>query len=322
MSILLDIQKQLDRASERVARLERSLRDNPGFPSIAANLDTAVRIQTQLQMQFDEAAATIGIDVFKYRAFNDTDRTEAGPAFGAISAFQRLVSVVFGSLKYHRKQRAAISRELAAETAFGFGYAFGGSVGVVLTVPSDSDLFRESFLDESIKLIFEMAKVNDAKAMQVYADRLGPGSINALREWAEGNADNGLGADIEWRRGASVKDSLFLQRQQLSAIRTAIDQTSSEEQNSLDVVGVLLGADIALKTFHIQLENGTEIKGSVEPGAIDRKHEAVLPRKYKARIIRTTKKQFATGSIETHNHLIGLVEIEAQGVGDEPEETG
>jgi hypothetical protein len=63
MSALLQIRGQLDKATERVAELKKALAANPGYPSIAANLDSAVRIQKKLEAQFEEAAASIGAEV-------------------------------------------------------------------------------------------------------------------------------------------------------------------------------------------------------------------------------------------------------------------
>lgn len=57
MSELLEIQRQLDVATQRVAALERSLVDHPEYLSIAANLESARRIKQKLELQFAQASA-------------------------------------------------------------------------------------------------------------------------------------------------------------------------------------------------------------------------------------------------------------------------
>ena len=57
MSILLGIQEKLSEANQRVAELEQALAQYPDVPSIAANLDSAIRVRSKLQAQFTEAAA-------------------------------------------------------------------------------------------------------------------------------------------------------------------------------------------------------------------------------------------------------------------------
>src|SRR5437870_704817 len=99
MSLLLDIQRQLEVADQRVVSLEQALREHPGYPSIAANLDSAVRIQKKLQAQFMEAAENVGVETCRYRAFDDHERPSTGAAFGAVARFQHLVSVVYAALK-------------------------------------------------------------------------------------------------------------------------------------------------------------------------------------------------------------------------------
>lgn len=57
MSDLRGIRKQLDVAKQRVAALERSLADHPGYPSIVANLESARRIKRELEAQYAVATA-------------------------------------------------------------------------------------------------------------------------------------------------------------------------------------------------------------------------------------------------------------------------
>ena len=309
MSALLEIQKEIDIANERVADLEIALRDYPGDPSIAANLDTAVRIQKKLQAQFMEAAAQVGVEVCRYRAFKDNSPTAAGPAMGAISSFQKLFSIVFASLKYGARQRARVTPEIVKETAMQLRFAFTGSLGVVLTVPSDADLFDDSYLDDSLKTIFAMAKADTPKAIFSFAERLGPGAINALHQWVEDNAESGMGADIEWRRGPAVRGSVFVQRQELSKLRNAIDRTSSPREETIVVEGMLDAVGVSKRRFTIKREGFPDISGSVEPGAIDRKHTATLPRQHRARILKTTRLRVAAGTQQIKYHLLGLTPV-------------
>ena len=57
MNALVNIQTQLEAAEDRVRRLEESLCEYPGNPSIVANLDSAVRVREKLRKQL-EAVST------------------------------------------------------------------------------------------------------------------------------------------------------------------------------------------------------------------------------------------------------------------------
>ena len=100
MSQLLEIRKQIEIASERILTLERALRDHPDLPSVAANLESALRVRAKLEQQFAEVGAKAGYDICRYRAFDDYDRPVLVPAFKSIAGFQRLVSVVYAAVKH------------------------------------------------------------------------------------------------------------------------------------------------------------------------------------------------------------------------------
>jgi hypothetical protein len=308
MSLLLEIRKQLDVANERVLSMERALRDHPSLPSIAANLDSAVRIRTKLEAEFADVSEKLGYDVCSYRAFDEYDKPKAGAAFGAIARFQRLVSVVYGALTYGMKQRATIPEHVARETAFDLGYAFAGSIGVVLTVRGEPQLFDMRSLDQTFDTIAEMAKASSPSDITAFGTRLGPGPINALYEWADEQATAGLGADIEWRRGQQVQRSLFVQRQEWSKLRTAIEETSGEEETTETVVGVLKMADVDKHKFKLKREGLPMIQGSLEPGAIDEQHVASLPKTYSVVLKKIVRVQYATGQEVTRYHILKLSE--------------
>lgn len=311
MSMLLQIQEKLNNANRKVAELEEALAQYPDLPSIAANLDSAIRLQSKFQAQFTEAAARAGIPICKYRAFDDGDEPMAGAALGSVFDFQQLVSVVFGALKYGKKLRANISSDLRQETAFGFGYAFSGSVGVVLTLRKDSDLFGDSFLADAISTIFALAKTSDPSEIEKHAALLGAGTINALYKWADKNASNGLGADIEWRNGAELPKSVFLQRQELTSLRSAIEQTSIEEHDEIQMEGVLVKADVTHRRFRLNRAGLKPISGTFAVGTIDEKHSVKLPRYYKVTINKTTKRQYAKGRDVIKYHLTKIEEFKS-----------
>ncbi len=165
-----------------------------------------------------------------------------------------------------------------------------------------------------------MASAADSAEIQSFAESLGPGAINALYDWAGAKTEHGLGADIEWRHGSQVKGSLFIQRQELSKLRTAIEQTSSEKEDSITVYGILTGAIVSNRTFRIKREGLPEIRGTFEPGAINAEHEVKLPHRYAATIRRKTRLYYATGKKEVRYHLLGLTEVKTETSGDEPKE--
>ena len=311
MSLLLEIRQKLDAAGAKISELEQAMLDYPNHAAIAANLESAVRIRQKLEGQFMEAAARTGVEVCRYRAFDDHDRAQAAPAFTAIAGFQRFVSVVFGAKKNGRKEKATVTEEESAQSTFNFGFAFTGSVGVVLTIPRDKPMLAESELDDAMKIVFSMARAKSPGEIQKYASDLGPGPITALYQWAKENVTHGLGAEVEWMHGDTVSERLMLQRQELTRLTNAIDETSSSKDDYIEIIGDLRMADVDGRRFRLAQSKDLRIfKGTVEPGAIDQRHRVQLPKKYKARIRRTTTNHLATGVKEVRYHLMWVAEVD------------
>jgi len=317
MSLLLDIQKQLETAGERIIELERDLREYPGLPSIASNLETAVRLRSRLEAQFSEAASKVGYDICRYRAFDDHDERRAAPAFEVIADFQTLVSVVYAALKHGQKQKATMSESVERETAFGLGFSFTSSVGVVLTVKNNPTLFGSSELDDAFGVVFELASAKTPEDVLSHASVLGPGPINALYEWANDNATKGLGAEIEWSKGTHVQKRLLVQRQELSRLSKAIEETGTETSETMSLDGLLEMADVGKNKFRIQRQGLPEINGTVEPGAINEKHQVSLPHVYSVTLRKTVRVKFSTGAEETRYHLLSIDEPRKGGRGND-----
>ena len=192
-----------------MAELEKALIEFPSYPSIAANLDSAVRIRQKLEAQFAEAARRLASRFAAIVRLMTTTGQCLRRIRCASRQFQRLVSVVFGSKKYGKKQRARVDSDLEKETALGLGYAFTGSIGVVLTIRGDTNLFGESYLDDTMHDVFGMAKASDTTAIKQYASNLGTGAINALYSWDTPTQIMDLGR-IAWHRSDAVKERAFL----------------------------------------------------------------------------------------------------------------
>ena len=309
MSELLEIKKQLGIANQQVAQFERALAEHPTLPSVAANLDSAVRIQKKLELQFSETAEALGYEICTYRSFDENNNPKVAASFEAIALFQKLVSVVYGAQKYKEKSRATISAHVERETAFGFGYAFTGSIGVVLTSTPEQKLiegFKETDLDEAIDTAFGMVKAKSASDIKAYAKKLGSGPVHALYTWVNQNAENGLGADIEWNGGRNAKMKVFVQRQQLSALRKTIERTSSEEVIERQFEAMLTMADVTKNRFKFREEGMPVHRGSVEPGVIDDKHRVGLPQRYQFKVRITTTTKFSTGESKVRYHLLKI----------------
>jgi hypothetical protein len=313
MSMLLNIRSEIDRANLEVMELERELADHPELPSIAANLKSVVRFRSKLEAQFQEVAQTLGHKICDYRAFKETNRPMAAGVFGTIAHFQRLVSVVFGSLKYGKKQISRVDWDSVVDSLFDCPLLYTGSVGVLLTFRKDTDLFGESVLDETMDAVFDMASASSPADIQKYVDLLGPGAVNALYGWVVSQVEYGFGVDIGWKVPGVGSRKAFIQPQEFFRLQGTIKQTSAESVERETHEGILSMADVGESRFKLKRDGLPEIRGTFAPGTIDDAHHVELPKRYVVDMVVTTTTTFSTGAERKRYHVVAIREPEKSG---------
>ena len=308
MSKLAEIQEQLLETNAAMAELDKAIAKDARSLSLAATMQSLEKRYQKLEANFLTEADNIGIDVCAYRVFRDEGFPTVKGLSSVLGDFQNLVSTVYDSIKtITPKVRARISAKTAAETEFRFAYTFSGSVGVVLTITNQRLLFGESHLDESLHVISDMTKVHDSPEVLEYSRRLGPASIRALYNWAYDHAEAGLGVDIEWRRQQLIRTRLFTQRPEFEKLYQTISATSDEIVSEQTVRADLVGVDVARRSFHLQLDTGENIRGSLSKALdISEKQTVELPKRYSAQIRKIEKIRFSTEEEDISYNLLNL----------------
>ena len=356
MTSLSDIREKLLDTQAFISRLEQRLSVYPDSEQLIGNLRSAQKRRRTLEQAFATEASKVKVDVCSYRLFTE----EGAPSIAALSKvlgyFQTLFSLVYDALKNGPKKRSRLSKEIVNETSLGFGYVFSGSVGMVMTLPKERLLSGGARFDESMKLIFQMAKAANANEMAAFVAKIGRPPVKAIYDWAKAHEDHDLGSDIEWIRQEQVKSKLFIQKPELEALRSVVDETIAL---TLDHD---LGSDIERKhqeqeksRFFVQ-RPGPETLGNVIVGtsgpteevevvgnlvgvdvhqrtfhirsqagsditgrfadAIDAKHTVELPKPYRAKLRKTMKIADSIAEEAVEYFLIDLLPLRAI-----PEET-
>ncbi len=303
MSRLVELRDMLDETASTVARLEQAIASDPKSPSLFAMLKSVEKRRGNLEEEFLTETHSVGIDVCSYRLFGDFERPTIAAISKALGGFQTLVTVVYDAVKSSvPKLRARVGADIENETAFHFGYAFSGSLGVVLTIPNQRLLMGESDLDKTFRTIFNMAKAQNSSEILEFARVLGPAPVRMMYQWAFDHARHGLGVDIEWRRETHIQAKLFAQKQELENLYSTIESTSEETVTEAVVEGTLEGADVPRRSFHIVLDNGEDIRG-LFLDAISNDQTVELPKRYRAILTKRSKIFYSTEREETSYFL-------------------
>jgi len=258
-------------------------------------------------------ASRNALDVCTYRLFSSSDQSNQGVdrlltlrgVTSALHDFQTAFSSLFDALKNGRRLRSRLTPDVVEATSFTFGYAFPGSVGVVLTLEHERLLFGGDMLDDAITTFFSVAQAPTDEDIRAIGLRLGPAPLRAIFKWAQAHIQDGLGADIAWRRGEETAASLFLQLQELEHLSSAIAATSEVTRERIDVLGRLTGADIQTHRFRFEPDGAEAVSGTFVD-AINETHAVTLPSRYRAHLEKTTRILYSSEHEQTAWNLISL----------------
>ncbi len=312
MSDLLDIQEKVQDTAAMLAQLERELARHPDALGLQLNITSLEKRKQKLETELFAATSAMGLEVCSYRIMPEQARVKVAGVSGVLSDYQSLVSSFYDAIKNGAKHTAKLGAEVAALTAFDFAYAFTGSVGFVFTVPNETTLFDNTVMDESIRLIFEAAKARRPDDILTFARRLGPAPIRALYKWADDHVKALFSADIEWRRGQSVRQKALIQRPEFERLTQAIAETSDESSEEFTLGGLLVGTDVTKRTFHFQADQNGDVRGR-SGEVISPSHPVEVPKRYTATLRKTTKIHYSTEAEDVSYELLRLEAVPAAG---------
>lgn len=310
MSVLLEIQEKLQDTAAMLAQLERDLARRPGTFGLRLNVASLEKRKRQLESELLAATSAIGLEVCSYRLLPTQERIKLASVTSSLGQYQSLLSSFYDAIKNGPKRVAKLSAEIIAQTTLDLSYVFAGSIGFVLTVPNETTLFDNTNIDEAIRLIFEVAKAQRPEEVLAFARRLGPAPIRILFKWADAHVKASFSADIEWRRGEKVRQKGVIQWQEFERLQRAISETSEEVSEEFTLTGMLLGTDVATRTFHLQPDNGSDIRGK-SGEIISTSHPVAVPKRYTAVLRKTTKIHYSTEQEDVSYELLGLHPISA-----------
>jgi hypothetical protein len=298
MSALLEVVEKLQDTEAALAALNRAALENPSAPSIVLTQSSLMKRRRTLEQQFSHVAALNELDVCNYRLLPET--SAANPPIldlaNALRHFQTWFTIVYDALKGGPKQRTRVAPEITAETSMHFGYSYSGSIGFILTMPNERLLVGGTDLDKAMESVLEMAKAESSDQIAYFSKQFGPAAIRQMFRWTNDHIAGAMGADIEWRRDATVKARLFAEIPHLENLKKAISETSDEFEETITLRGSLVGLDTARHSFHMKFPDGSEIRGGASEAIGTPSKTVELPVDYTATIRKLTKINYATDS--------------------------
>lgn len=281
MSALAEIQRRIQSTSALIAEHERAIASSPpDLPNpLSINIRGLQKLKRRLERQFDEIAQEEELEVYRYRILDeDSDRTPLSAVAETWKGFQD----VFSSIVHAVQESDPTYSKDEVVAAFGYGYTFAGSLGVVVTLPRGyKNLMGKSALEDSTQILFDL--IEGGKSQDL-AKRLGRSPIATVNTWIETHIRNRLGIGLEWKgpSGSRLVEVLY---RDLHVLQSGLEKTTIEK--AITISGVLVAVDTTSKTFKFRGDDQVIYEGG-SGSTINAKHEASVPSRYTATITQIT----------------------------------
>jgi hypothetical protein len=311
MNRLLHLQDKLLQNSQALARLESEVALRPDSRTLQSNILSLRKLHYNLKHEFDEVANDLGLDVCHYRMLQD--RPPAKALTSAIGAFQDALALAYDALRTGiPKSRRKFTPDAVADTELRVAYSYPGSFGVAFTISNERLLLPEmqTNLDRAAATVFEVGKAADNIAIvSKTVKEIGRGPLVAIYDWAKANVEYKTGAAIEWRKSERDSRDVLIQLPEFDALYTSLDKIRETKDEEIVETGSLVGADIKSRRFHFVVDDSDkDIRGKFID-AISESQKAELPRRYIARLHKTTEISYATDEEKESYVLLELQKI-------------
>lgn len=293
MTSLSDILHKIADTQDAMRKMQSLLRENPLLSSLRASYESLHKRHSELEDQFLEIANDQQYDVCTYKLISDENGYYPISSFGdTLKNFQKWFSTVHDALKTGPKTRSRLSVDIIAASTLNFAFSFPGSLGIVMTIPSERQLF-ENDLQRTMTKSIEMLKAENNEQIANFAKELGIASIGALYSWVENHVNSELGAEIKWITGDTVISDISIGFERLNKLKQNIEKNSEMKDVTFDIRGLLVGADTTNHTFHMVFDEAEEIRGKMSEDIGDA-YTVELPKHYIATLKKTSIVNYAT----------------------------
>jgi hypothetical protein len=286
---------------ERTAVAQRSLATRLSLRSLESRRDL-------LHEEMAEITRSDQVEICDYRIIPESrDAYAIAAVTSVLRDFQELVTLVFDALS-RPKPRAKVSPDIQQKTQFDFGFAYAGSLGVVMTIQNDRLLVDESDLDRAVGAVFDLLKIRSKEEVRETAHRYGVPAVRKLHHWTKTHSQYGMSADIKWVRDASPRREVLAQPLEMAEVVRAIEERSEPISESIVLTGNLVAWNVPQQTFAMEFVEEGFIAGRWAED-FDGKTPLLVVGRYRARLTKETVMKYAEDKEEVRWYLNGLENV-------------
>jgi hypothetical protein len=294
MSNLRAILDRINDVEATISKIEMGA--EPADLATQLSLESLEQRRIMLREELAEISSRDQIEICDYQIIPEKSSAYAISAVtSALHTFQDMVTLVFQAMTSPKpRQRAKASQATREKTQFDFGFAYSGSLGIVLTIKNDRLLGDQaSNLDLAIKKVFELMKVENSSSVKSAAHELGVPVVRKLHDWAKTHSQFGMSVDIKWVRGKEVRQEVVAQPIEMERVYTLIERKSEKRRVTVTLSGNLLAWNVPKKAFTFEATDKEPISGHWAPDYEFPARARRVPSPYKATLIKETTIHYA-----------------------------
>ncbi len=286
MSRIADLAQEIQAVTEAVARAERTAALYPQYPSAFVTVRSLEKMRNGLSETFRQEVARLGVRACSYRIdFPKTQQPAIRGVTSSVGLFQEIFTNVYHALKNGARKRARVSLASLEATRLNFAFTFPGSVGFMMTIEDEQQLFLESDLSVAMSKTLQLISAPNAEKLDELTEVTGLPAIRLAHQWAVENAKFDFGADIKWR--VEQDDAIAIQVQPVEVRRLSGMLSQYIAKERVIEIAELRHLNMFDQTFEMILD-GKRITGTFD-NAISAANPASVPRTYTAHLTVATR---------------------------------
>ena len=264
------IQKKLLELNEIIKKHKSLLSIKPDNLSVMLALSSFESLYTDLQNQYVSVANFWNFNVVNYRLSSKHKNISISALSALLDSFQNLYSNVYEVVKYQvAKQNTRLRDDTVKKTALYFGYSYGGSLGIVMTI-DNQEKFIESDLDIAFKQTLDVLKVKTKEEIKPIIDKFGYGTIKLLNDWSTVHLKYETNAEIKSSLSSTEQTSDNFVVSDIKTLNELLVSTPIITEEILEFVECqLVGVDIEKRTFHIIVDESKNYLGTLSEAIQD-----------------------------------------------------
>lgn len=242
MSGFASLLDRVQRAYARISEMQALAANFPGDKYVLANLSSLKREAEELEQLWQEEAKLEEKEVCRYRIIADAGEYAVRGIAQSLLTFQDLFSQIYDAIENGVKERAIINPQIAVQTALNLAYTFPGSLGVVLTVQGESDLFSSKY-EDAVRSFSSIIGIREEEQVRALAGNLGLAVVRRTYNWSKINANASYGIDYHWFSTIGTRIGGIAEVSDFARIVNIIDRVSDIDLVPFRTVGVLAAID-------------------------------------------------------------------------------